>query len=103
MLLEKKKSVWGGSSSKETEPMASKTKENAIELRQKLLAKPKVFQQKKSVSPKGSEKRCTNYQAYQTYLNQEGPQALGSKEIPSGAENCLEGFIFVITEVLESI
>nr|2K6G_A Chain A, Replication factor C subunit 1 [Homo sapiens]2K7F_A Chain A, Replication factor C subunit 1 [Homo sapiens] len=45
----------------------------------------------------------TNYQAYRSYLNREGPKALGSKEIPKGAENCLEGLIFVITGVLESI
>ncbi|XP_058402883.1 replication factor C subunit 1 isoform X3 [Diceros bicornis minor] len=58
---------------------------------------------KKSISPEDSEKRRTNYQAYRSYLNREGPKALGSKEIPKGAENCLEGLIFVITGVLESI
>lgn len=36
----------------------------------------------KSVSPEDSEKRRTNYQAYRSYLNREGPKALGSKEIP---------------------
>ncbi|KAI2534074.1 RFC1 isoform 11, partial [Pan troglodytes] len=53
--------------------------------------------------PEDSEKKRTNYQAYRSYLNREGPKALGSKEIPKGAENCLEGLIFVITGVLESI
>ncbi|XP_036618227.1 replication factor C subunit 1 [Trichosurus vulpecula] len=56
-----------------------------------------------SVSPEDTEKRRTNYQAYRSYLNREGPKALGSKEIPKGAENCLEGLTFVITGVLESI
>lgn len=36
----------------------------------------------KSISPEDSEKRRTNYQAYRSYLNREGPKALGSKEIP---------------------
>ncbi|XP_023390191.1 replication factor C subunit 1 isoform X3 [Pteropus vampyrus] len=100
-LLKKK----GESSSKETEPMSSKRKENAIELKEtKTPKKTKSSPAKKeSVSPEDSEKRRTNYQAYRSYLNREGPKALGSKEIPKGAENCLEGLIFVITGVLESI
>ncbi|XP_075005043.1 replication factor C subunit 1 isoform X3 [Calonectris borealis] len=56
-----------------------------------------------SVSPEDSEKKRTNYQAYRSFLNREGPKALGSKEIPQGAENCLEGLTFVITGVLECI
>ncbi|KFV07538.1 Replication factor C subunit 1, partial [Tauraco erythrolophus] len=56
-----------------------------------------------SVSPEDSEKRRINYQAYRSFLNREGPKALGSKEIPRGAENCLEGLTFVITGVLECI
>ncbi|ESP02654.1 hypothetical protein LOTGIDRAFT_138092 [Lottia gigantea] len=40
---------------------------------------------------------------YRGYLNREGPKALGSKEIPEGAENCLEGLTFVLTGVYESI
>ncbi|XP_077615057.1 replication factor C subunit 1 isoform X1 [Crocuta crocuta] len=106
-LLKKKEE----SSYKETEPMASKRKENAIELKgqtktpqTKTPKKPKRSPAKKeSISPEDSEKRRTNYQAYRSYLNREGPKALGSKEIPKGAENCLEGLTFVITGVLESI
>ncbi|XP_022361798.1 replication factor C subunit 1 isoform X2 [Enhydra lutris kenyoni] len=96
----------GESSYKETEPMASKRKENAVELKgqTKTPKKPKSSPAKKeSISPEDSEKRRTNYQAYRSYLNREGPKALGSKEIPKGAENCLEGLTFVITGVLESI
>ncbi|TKC39839.1 hypothetical protein EI555_008140, partial [Monodon monoceros] len=93
------------SSNKETEPVASKRKENAIELKEtrtpkKIKSSPA---KKESISPEDSEKRRTNYQAYRSYLNREGPKALGSKEIPKGAENCLEGLTFVITGVLESI
>ncbi|XP_073898550.1 replication factor C subunit 1 isoform X3 [Castor canadensis] len=91
---------------KETEPMASKRKEKAIESKgeKKTPKKTKSSPAKKeSVSPEDSEKKRTNYQAYRSYLNREGPKALGSKEIPKGAENCLEGLIFVITGVLESI
>ena len=46
LVLKKKKKE---EITKETEPMASKRKENAIELRQKLLTKPKVLQQKKNL------------------------------------------------------
>ncbi|XP_060102254.1 replication factor C subunit 1 isoform X2 [Heteronotia binoei] len=66
--------------------------------------KEKVSPQKsKSVSPEDSEKKRANYQAYRSFLNREGPKALGSKEIPQGGDNCLEGLTFVITGVLESI
>ncbi|XP_053433501.1 replication factor C subunit 1 isoform X2 [Nycticebus coucang] len=94
------------SSYKETEPATSKRKENAIELKgeTKTPKKNKSSPAKKeSVSPEDAEKKRSNYQAYRSYLNREGPKALGSKEIPKGAENCLEGLIFVITGVLESI
>lgn len=36
----------------------------------------------KSVSPEDSEKKQANYQAYRSFLNREGPKALGSREIP---------------------
>ncbi|XP_036187392.1 replication factor C subunit 1 isoform X5 [Myotis myotis] len=101
-LLKKKEE----SSSKETEPMSLKRKECAIELKGEAKSPKKIKSspaKKESVSPEDSEKRRTNYQAYRSYLNREGPKALGSKEIPKGAENCLEGLIFVITGVLESI
>ncbi|XP_074848716.1 replication factor C subunit 1 isoform X2 [Carettochelys insculpta] len=66
--------------------------------------KQRVSPQKpESISPEDSEKKRVNYQAYRSFLNREGPKALGSKEIPQGAENCLEGLTFVITGVLESI
>ncbi|XP_032127911.1 replication factor C subunit 1 [Sapajus apella] len=94
------------SSYKEIEPVASKRKENAIELKGETKTPKKTKSspaKKESVSPEDSEKKRTNYQAYRSYLNREGPKALGSKEIPKGAENCLEGLTFVITGVLESI
>ncbi|XP_072318368.1 replication factor C subunit 1 [Eucyclogobius newberryi] len=57
-----------------------------------------------NTSPEDSEeKKKANVSAYRNYLNRDGPRALGSKEIPQGAENCLEGFAFVITGVLESM
>ncbi|XP_036056786.1 replication factor C subunit 1 isoform X2 [Onychomys torridus] len=94
------------SSSRDTELTASKRKENAIELKGEKQTPKKTKSspaKKESVSPEDSEKKRTNYQAYRSYLNREGPKALGSKEIPKGAENCLEGLTFVITGVLESI
>ncbi|KAM9678972.1 replication factor C subunit 1 isoform 5-T5 [Trichechus inunguis] len=101
-LLKKKEK----SSYQEAEPMGSKRKENAIELKGETKTPKKTRSsptKKESTSPEDSEKKRTNYQAYRSYLNREGPKALGSKEIPKGAENCLEGLIFVITGVLESI
>ncbi|XP_069833636.1 replication factor C subunit 1 isoform X3 [Dendropsophus ebraccatus] len=79
------------------------------------VTKPKVISPKKEVttpvrtakksesSPEDSEKKRGNFTAYRNYLNREGPKALGSKEIPQGGDNCLEGLTFVITGVLESI
>lgn len=58
---------------------------------------------KPEVSPEGSEKKRVNSAAFRNYLNRDGPRALGSKEIPQGAENCLEGCVFVLTGVLESM
>uniref|UniRef100_A0A665WM53 Replication factor C subunit 1 n=1 Tax=Echeneis naucrates TaxID=173247 RepID=A0A665WM53_ECHNA len=62
-------------------------------------------QAKKSTgtSPDDAEKKKVNSSAYRNYLNRDGPRALGSKEIPQGAENCLEGCVFVLTGVLESM
>uniref|UniRef100_A0A8C1FPY5 Replication factor C subunit 1 n=1 Tax=Cyprinus carpio carpio TaxID=630221 RepID=A0A8C1FPY5_CYPCA len=54
-------------------------------------------------SPEDLEKKRANSSAYRNYLNREGPRALGSKEIPQGEENCLEGCVFVLTGVLESL
>lgn len=55
----------------------------------------KVSPDTPSMAKKGS--------TYRSYLNREGPRALGSKEIPEGGENCLESLTFVITGVLESL
>uniref|UniRef100_A0A8C2U6F4 Replication factor C subunit 1 n=1 Tax=Coturnix japonica TaxID=93934 RepID=A0A8C2U6F4_COTJA len=77
---------------------------NAVGKEEKRTPKEKISPKKaESISPEDSEKRRNNYQAYRSFLNREGPKALGSKEIPQGAENCLEGLTFVITGVLESI
>ncbi|XP_045140043.1 replication factor C subunit 1 [Echinops telfairi] len=101
-LLKKK----AESSHKEAEPTGSKSTENAIELKEERKSPKKNKSsptKKESASPDDAERKRTNYQAYRSYLNREGPKALGSKEIPKGAENCLEGLTFVITGVLECI
>ena len=41
--------------------------------------------------------------AYKTFLNRGGPDALGTKEIPQGAQGCLKSLTFVITGVLPSL
>ncbi|XP_061684714.1 replication factor C subunit 1 isoform X2 [Syngnathoides biaculeatus] len=56
-----------------------------------------------SAGPDEAEKKKANTSAYRNYLNRDGPRALGSKEIPTGAANCLEGCVFVLTGVLESL
>ncbi|XP_074085720.1 replication factor C subunit 1 isoform X2 [Macrotis lagotis] len=98
------------SSCQERESAETGKKENGvvIKVEKKSPKKNKISPSKtevipKSVSPEDTEKKRTNYQAYRSYLNREGPKALGSKEIPKGGENCLEGLTFVITGVLESI
>uniref|UniRef100_A0A8C6LCX8 Replication factor C subunit 1 n=1 Tax=Nothobranchius furzeri TaxID=105023 RepID=A0A8C6LCX8_NOTFU len=58
---------------------------------------------KPEVTPDDAEKKKLHSSAYRNYLNREGPRALGSKDIPKGAENCLEGCVFVLTGVLESM
>ncbi|XP_054713942.1 replication factor C subunit 1-like isoform X2 [Uloborus diversus] len=50
----------------------------------------------KKPKPKGSAN-------YASYLNREGPKALGSKEIPEGEEACLAGLTFIVTGILESM
>uniref|UniRef100_A0A665WN28 Replication factor C subunit 1 n=1 Tax=Echeneis naucrates TaxID=173247 RepID=A0A665WN28_ECHNA len=60
-------------------------------------------QKSTGTSPDDAEKKKVNSSAYRNYLNRDGPRALGSKEIPQGAENCLEGCVFVLTGVLESM
>ncbi|KAM6261652.1 replication factor C subunit 1 [Porphyrio hochstetteri] len=84
--------------------LASKEK-TALRKEEKTTPKKEKISPKKteSVSPEDSEKKRINYQAYRSFLNREGPKALGTKEIPQGAENCLEGLTFVITGVLECI
>uniref|UniRef100_H2Y6A5 BRCT domain-containing protein n=1 Tax=Ciona savignyi TaxID=51511 RepID=H2Y6A5_CIOSA len=40
---------------------------------------------------------------YQQWQNRSGPENPGSKEIPQGQKNCMEGLTFVITGVQESL
>ena len=49
-----------------------------------------------------AEKKKFNYFKYKAKLDA-GPKNPGSKEIPTGAENCLEGLTFVITGTGDSL
>uniref|UniRef100_A0A8C5IA59 Replication factor C subunit 1 n=1 Tax=Gouania willdenowi TaxID=441366 RepID=A0A8C5IA59_GOUWI len=69
----------------------------------KICLRPHSGSNSTNTSPNGVEKKKINSSAYRNYLNRDGPRALGSKEIPTGAENCLEGCMFVLTGVLESM
>ncbi|XP_025091531.1 replication factor C subunit 1-like [Pomacea canaliculata] len=77
--------------SKEPQPSPAKPSPNTL----------KTPPKKPENEGKGSAIR--NRENYRNFLNREGPRALGSKEIPTGEENCLEGLSFVITGVLESM
>lgn len=87
---------------KEVEISSPVTKTKLISPKKEMVTPVKTPKKSES-SPEDSEKKRGNYTAYRNYLNREGPKALGSKEIPQGADNCLEGLTFVITGVLESI
>ncbi|XP_049763833.1 replication factor C subunit 1 [Schistocerca cancellata] len=67
-------------------------------------------QKSKKETPKASdqgalsvEKKKEHAMNYIRYLNREGPKHRGSKVIPEGSPNCLEGLVFVITGVLDSL
>ncbi|XP_044154267.1 replication factor C subunit 1 isoform X1 [Bufo gargarizans] len=97
-LMKKKDEV----QEKEVEISSPITKTKVISPKKEEVTPVKTSRKSES-SPEDSEKKRGNYTAYRNYLNREGPKALGSKEIPQGADNCLEGLTFVITGVLESI
>lgn len=49
------------------------------------------------------EKKKVASAAYKKYLSRTGPNNPGSKEIPEGAPDCLNGLVFVLTGVGESL
>lgn len=89
--------------SPKTEPVSSPSTEKKFLPKAGTTMTSPVKTESTSTSPEDAEKKKANASAYRNYLNRDGPRALGSKEIPQGAENCLEGFVFVITGVLESM
>ncbi|KAG8233511.1 hypothetical protein J437_LFUL011672 [Ladona fulva] len=58
---------------------------------------------KSETGSNSSEKKKQHAIMYQKYLHREGPKHPGSKEIPEGHPNCLNGLAFVITGVLDSM
>lgn len=56
-----------------------------------------------STTPSLTTPKVTRGNSYRNYMNRGGPKAPGSKVVPEGEENCLEGLTFVITGVLESL
>uniref|UniRef100_A0A8C5C8C2 Replication factor C subunit 1 n=1 Tax=Gadus morhua TaxID=8049 RepID=A0A8C5C8C2_GADMO len=65
--------------------------------------KIKTSPKREPLSTEDAEKKKGNSSGFRDYLNRDGPRALGSKEVPKGAANCLEGSVFVLTGVLESM
>lgn len=88
---------------KEITPKKEQPKAAVISPKKEMTTPVRSSQRFSETSPEDSEKKRGNYMAYRNYLNREGPKALGSKDIPQGSDNCLEGLTFVITGVLESI
>ncbi|XP_061178272.1 replication factor C subunit 1-like [Saccostrea echinata] len=84
---------------KKSPPVVSET---AATPRSETTSKPGAKASPTKVSP-DTPSLAKKGSMYRSYLNREGPQALGSKEIPEGGENCLESLTFVITGVLESM
>ncbi|XP_033105494.1 replication factor C subunit 1-like [Anneissia japonica] len=64
-------------------------------------SKPKIVETTPPKTPKDGKRKANP--SYFSYLNREGPQALGTKEIPEGAAGCLDNCTFVITGILDSI
>ncbi|XP_004346975.2 replication factor C subunit 1 [Capsaspora owczarzaki ATCC 30864] len=50
-----------------------------------------------------AEKERDRRAHYMKMLNRTGPTAIGTKEIPTGATNCLEGLTFVVTGIFDAI
>jgi len=48
-------------------------------------------------------KKAAKTAAYRKYVSRGGAKNPGSKEIPSGSPNCLEGLVFVLTGIYESL
>ncbi|KAK6167429.1 hypothetical protein SNE40_021461 [Patella caerulea] len=91
---------------KNLSPKKSPVKVEKIETPVKTKATPKKISpntDSKKTSPDADTPLMQRKASYRSYLHRDGPQALGSKEIPEGAENCLEGLTFVLTGVYESI
>ena len=50
-----------------------------------------------------AQRSTSSSSAYGMMLNRQGPQQLGSRGIPKGAADCLDGLKFVVTGVLETL
>ncbi|XP_071943755.1 replication factor C subunit 1-like [Antedon mediterranea] len=87
--------------SRKTPKKKTQTPKSKLEFTSKKDNTPKVVETTPPKTPKDG-KRKANPQ-YFSYLNREGPQALGTKEIPEGEAGCLDNCTFVITGVLDSI
>ena len=60
-------------------------------------------EQYKQAKPALDVPKVSRGASYHSYLSRGGPRAPGSKPIPLGKEDCLEGLTFVISGVLESL
>eukprot|EP01135_Chromosphaera_perkinsii_P003226 Nk52_evm1s239 gene=Nk52_evmTU1s239 len=65
--------------------------------------KSKESSPKKECGPEATSTASLAKKGFNSYLNREGPQLLGSRPPPEGKPNCLEGLSFVITGELETI
>ena len=89
--------------SKLAQPVSSPVKPDL-----KSVSTPRQLPTSKPVTPASADKstptpKVARGSSYRNYMNRAGPKAPGTKVIPEGEENCLEGLTFVITGVLESL
>ena len=92
--------------SKLAQPISTPVKQDSKPVKPVLT--PRQLPTSKPVTPASADKstptpKVARGSSYRNYMNRAGPKAPGTKVIPEGEENCLEGLTFVITGVLESL
>lgn len=78
---------------------STKSEEKPVKTKEKAEKAPKEKPEK--LTDSATKKKANPY--YAAYMRREGPKNPGSKELPVGKANCLEGKKFLITGVLDSL
>ncbi|CAF0765450.1 unnamed protein product [Didymodactylos carnosus] len=86
---------------KRTSSSVSKQPTTPLSAKRRKSTPPSTTKAKRPSPPPEEKKRRADQ--YKAYLNRSGPKHYGEKDIPEGSEGCLEGLIFVISGVLDSL